>query len=350
MKNTSILLLFVSAIFLLSYSSYAQKKNYQIVAIGFYNCENFFDPTDNPDKDDNDFTPNGPYHYTQEVYKQKKHNIATVFSKMGTDVTPDGPAIIGVVEIENDVVLKDVAQEPEIKARNYKPIWFPTPDVRGISTGMLYNPKYFTLISAEPHTVDLKSIGQSRPTRDILHVCGVLAGDTVHILVNHWPSKSGGEAATAPGRKLAATVAKGIVDSLTQADPNSRVLIMGDLNDNPTSEGVIKVLQAKADKDDAGPNDIYNPWINMYKKGMGTEIFRGEWNLIDQIMISGSFLKKSSDKLFYYKCEIFKRDFLTHMIGDEKGNPHRSFTISQVWDNGYSDHYPVLVYMLKEAK
>lgn len=318
------------------------QKQYKVLAIGFYNCENFFDTLDDPNKDDIENTP------TPQVYAQKLHNIATVFQKLGTDVTPDGPAIIGIAEIENDNVLKAVTAQPEIKARNYQYIWFPTPDVRGISTAMLYNPKYFKLINARPVHVPLETLGQTRPTRDVLYVTGVLAGDTVHILVNHWPSKSGGEARSAPGRRLAASVDRNIIDSLVKLNPDTKILLMGDLNDNPTSEGVIEVLKAKADKKDVQLGDIYNPWINMYNKGMGTESYQGEWNLIDQIMISGGFIKNNNNKWRYFKEEIFNRDFLINKMGKDKGLPHRSYTISHVWDNGYSDHFPVVMYFIAQ--
>jgi len=318
------------------------------MAIGFYNCENFFDTIHDPNKKDEDFTPSGSYHYTTEVYRQKLHNIAYVMEKMGTDVTPDGPAIIGMAEVENDRVLSDLVEQPEIKNRHYKYAWFYTPDERGISTAMLYNPKYLTVISSRPVHVPLEIIKQKRPTRDILYVCGVLSGDTVHILVNHWPSKFGGEAASAPGRIVAATTNKKIVDSLLQLNPDTKILILGDFNDNPTTEGITDVLQAKADKNDMALTDIYNPWISMYKKGQGTENYQDEWNLIDQIMISGSFLKNNNNKWKYYNSEIYSRDFLVNKIGRYKGLPHRSFTISHVWDNGYSDHFPVLMYLIEK--
>lgn len=329
-------------------ASIAQQK-LKVIAIGSYNCENLFDTIDDTTKKDEDFTPTGSYHYTQEVYTQKLHNIATVLEKIGTELTPDGAAVIGLVEIENGTVLTDLVAQPEIKQRNYQYCWFPTPDERGISTAMLYNPRYFNKISAEPLLVPLEKLGQKRPTRSILHVYGVLAGDTVHILVNHWPSKSGGEAVSAPGRMLAASVAKHFTDSLMAIRPDTRVLLMGDLNDNPTSEPVTEVLGAEADKESMNMKGIYNPWINMYKKGMGTENFRGEWGLIDQIMMSGAFVAKNNTGWRFYKAEIYNKEFLTYRLGEHKGLPHRSFTAASVWDNGYSDHFPVLIYLVQNV-
>ena len=122
---------------------------------------------------------------------------------------------------------------------------------------------------------------------------------------------------------------------------------MGDLNDNPADASVIKVLQAKADTTNVTLTDIYNPWINMFKKGIGTEIYDGQWNLIDQIMISGAFLQNNNNKWRYYKNRIFNKDFLAHQSGNEKGLPHRSFTAEHIWDNGYSEHLPVLVCLVQ---
>ena len=339
--------LFLLALLTITASAHAQKK-YKVLAVGFYNVENFFHPSNDTTKNDEDFTPNGDYHYTDEVYHQKMHNIAKVLSKIGTDVTPDGAAIIGIAEIESDLVIKDLLNEPEMKARGYKYVWYPTPDVRGISTAFLYNPKYFQLISSQPLYVDLTKVGQTRPTRNVLYMKGVFAGnDTVHIMVNHWPSKSGGEAETMPHRGVAAGVDKRIVDSLMVIDPNTKIVIMGDLNDNPTDASVLKVLKAKADTTGITSSDIFNPWIKIFKSGRGTEIFQGQWNLLDQIMISGAFIKNDNHKWKYLHPQIFKKDFLMHTSGPEQGYPHRSFTIDRTWDDGFSDHFPTLVYLVQ---
>ena len=334
---------------MLCISTFAQQKM-GVIAIGSYNCENLFDTLDNPDKKDEDFTPNGPYHYNSSVYTQKLHNIASTIQKIGTDLTPDGAAIVGLVEVENNRVLNDLVSQPELKDRHYRYCWFPPPDERGISTAMLFNPRYFSVLSAEPVMVPLETIGMNRPTRSILHVTGILAGDTIHVLVNHWPSKSGGEAASGPGRRLAGSVVRRLVDSLSKSTSGAKVLIMGDLNDNPDAASVIEELKAKDEQKHLAPGDIYHPWIKMYKKGLGTENYHGEWGLIDQIMMTGTLVHAPKDKWHFYRAEIFNRDFLTHRIGVERGLPHRSFTAAQVWDNGYSDHFPVLIYLVKEVK
>lgn len=344
MKRTFLFaLLFTLSSFICS----AQNK-FKVLALGFYNVENFFDTIDDPNKKDEDFTPNGSYHNTPEVYAQKLYNMSKVFSLMGTDMTPDGPAIIGMAELENDNVLKDIVVQPSIKDRNYKYVWHPTPDERGISTAMIYSPKYFTVLNSQPLRVPLEQLGQKRPTRDILFVSGVLAGDTVHVLVNHWPSKSGGEAASAPGRKLAAKVGRHTIDSLLAIDPNAKILLMGDLNDDPMSDAVIDVLKCTEDKERMKNTELYNPWIKLYKKGIGTESYRGEWHLIDQMILSYGFVKNQNNKWKYHSAKIFNEDFLINKIGKDKGLPHRSYSINQSWDNGFSDHFPVVMYMVEK--
>ncbi|MBL7711191.1 MAG: endonuclease/exonuclease/phosphatase, partial [Chitinophagaceae bacterium] len=198
----------------------AQQKQYPVAAVAFYNLENFFNPEDNPETNDEDFTPDGSHRYTEAVFRQKAKNMATVIAQLGTEYTPDGAAIVGVCEIEDDRVLKVLVQQPELKQRNYRYIRFDGPDKRGINVGLLYNPKYFRVLSAKPIGINLKFAGGGL-TRDVLLVQGILLGDTVHILVNHWPSRSGGEAATAPKREAAAIVNKKAIAQLLAQNPQA---------------------------------------------------------------------------------------------------------------------------------
>jgi hypothetical protein len=323
------------------------KTNYQVTAIAFYNFENLFDTVDAPGKFDEEFTPNGDYHYNTALYKSKLHNLASVLKVLGTDVTPDGPAIIGTAEIENDQVLTDLCAMPEIAERNYKFVHFESPDSRGIDVAMLYNPKYFTVLHAEALVTNISEYGEKGGrTRDVLHVTGVLVGDTTHVFVNHWPSRRGGEAASAPLRAIAAGVSKRVIDSLMAANPATRVLLMGDLNDDPVSPSVVRVLGAKGDRDKVKPTELYNPWTAFYNKGIGTLGYNDSWNLFDQLMLSGQWLQNDSRHWKFYKAEVFNRDFLKAKFGQYKGYPLRSFD-GPNWINGYSDHFPVLVYLVK---
>ena len=335
---------------LLATGAHAQKKQYQVTAVAFYNLENLYDTEDDPKTRDEDFTPNGPYHYTDAIYHQKLHNLATVISKLGTEVTPDGPAIIGHAEVENAKVLADLVAQPEIKDRNYQYVQFNSPDFRGIDVAMLYNPKYFKVLKAEALYTDISKFGEKGgKTRDVLYVTGILSGDTTHVFVNHWPSRRGGQAASDPLRAIAAGVSKRVIDSLMKANPASKVIVMGDLNDDPTDPSVVKVLGAKGNKDKVSISDLYNPWTAFFNQGIGTLGYNDSWNLFDQIIISGGYLKGNENQWRYYKAEVFNRDFLKEKFGQYKGYPHRSFS-GETWINGYSDHFPTIIYMIKPVQ
>jgi endonuclease/exonuclease/phosphatase family metal-dependent hydrolase len=335
-------------VLLFFYCTSCAQTEYRVMAVGFYNCENFFDTLHDPQKKDDAFTPSGFYHYTDAVYKQKLHNIAAVIEKMGTDITPDGPAILGMTEIENGNILTDLADQPEIRNRHYKYACFHSNDNLGLTTALLYNPKYLQVQNAEQVHVPTESLPAKKRTRDILHVYGVMAGDTVHIFINHWPGRTPGDASGRNGRMLAATILKRMTDSLLTIRPNIKILLLGDFNDNPKSDEIADALKAKARQSDVSLTDIYNPWINMYKKGSGTENYHDEWYLTDQIMLSGAFIVSNNNKWKFHRAEIYDRDFLENKTGRHKGLPHNSFTAAHVWDNGYSNHFPVLIYLVEK--
>ncbi|MBK7856713.1 MAG: hypothetical protein IPJ79_19080 [Bacteroidetes bacterium] len=190
--------------------SFAQeKKQYKVGLIGFYNLENLYDTINDPNKNDEEFLPEGANRYTPQVYIDKLSKLEEVLSQIGTDVSPDGLSLIGCAEIENDAVLKDLSATPKLKSRNYKVVHYHSPDERGVDVALLYNPKYFTPVFSEPLFVDIKNTdGTPRFTRDILYVSGKYNGETIHIFVNHWPSRRGGEEASAPYRMKAAGVVK----------------------------------------------------------------------------------------------------------------------------------------------
>ncbi len=328
----------------------AEKNNYQITVIAFYNLENLFDTDNDPSNPgDDEFSAGGAYNYTPDIYKQKLHNLATVIQKMGTEFTPDGPAIIGVAEVENGRVLEDLVAQPAISKRKYRIVHFDSPDWRGIDVGLLYNPSYFTPIEARPLLVDISQNGQKGGrTRDILYVKGILAGDTIHLFVNHWPSRRGGEAASAPLRAIAAGVCRTQIDTILHYSPDARIVVMGDFNDDPVNTSISKVLNTTGDKNALTAGKLYNPWLGLYKNGVGTLAYNDNWNLFDQIILSAGWLHKDDAQWRYYRTEVFDRGFLKNSFGRYKGYPHRSFSGNQ-WQNGYSDHFPALIYLIRTA-
>ncbi len=341
-------ILFLYVLWMTTQQASAQPKRYETLAVCFYNFENLFDPYDDPGNwGDNDFTPGGAYHYTEEVYRQKLHNLSFVIDQVGTTLTPDGPVLIGTAEIENARVLADLVAQPLIRDRDYRFVHFDGPDHRGIDVALLYQTRYFTPLAARPISVDISRTGEKGGrTRDILYVKGILAGDTVHVLVNHWPSRRGGEAASAPLRAIAAGIAKKFIDSLMHYDPAAGVILMGDLNDDPVSPSVVKVLGATGDKSKLTATGLYNPWVQFYKKGIGTLGYNDSWNLFDQVIISGNWLHGDETRWRYYKAEVFNRSFLRSQSGRYKGYPHRSFQGGR-WANGYSDHFPAVIYLIR---
>ena len=228
--------------------SQAQKQQYKVAIVAFYNLENFYDTVDNPIVNDDEFTPKGDKNYNTAIYFNKVEHLATVISQIGTDVNPDGPALLGVAEIENDTVLNDLINQKLIKDRNYHYVHYDSRDLRGVDVGLIYNPKYFTVEDSKKLFVVLPSGSKtSFLTRDVLWVKGKLNGETVHVFVNHWPSRLGGEERSAPARAAAARVDKNFMDSIQKEDPEAKIIMMGDLNDDPISPSLTKVIGAVGD-------------------------------------------------------------------------------------------------------
>ena len=338
MRINKLLFLLVIAVLMCSCGQ-AQVAPAHKVVVAFYNCENFFDTNDNPDKNDDEFTPAGKYHYTQKIYDKKLHNIATVIQGMGA---AGGLAILGVAEVENNTVLNDLVHQPELARRGYRYEWYDGPDPRGINVALIYDPAYFRVLRSEPLHVDISATGGKSVTRDVLHVYGILGGDTVHVFVNHWPSRIGGVDKSDAKRAIAARVNKDMIAALTKKNPGTRAIIMGDLNDNPTDNSIVTVLDARAEPAQVPRSGLYDPWANIYKSGTGTEVYKRQWNLFDQIIISGAFLQQKKNKLRFDKAEVYKPDFIIDTYKGHEGEPHRSFK-GTYFINGYSDHFPVMI-------
>lgn len=320
-----------------------------MACIGFYNLENLFDPVDSPDTDDAEFTPDGLNHWTEEVYADKLRNMARVIAHMGNEVTPDGPAILGVSEIENRRVLEDLSAQPAISSRNYQTIQFDSPDKRGVDVALLYQPKYFTPQEARPlHVFGPNAAkGDTLFTRDVLYVKGLLGGEPIHLFVNHWPSRRGGEERSSPLREYAAGVARAVVDSILAKDPMAKIFFMGDLNDYPTNKSVRKVMlgveKAKSVKD----RELFNPWYDLYKKGIGTTAYQDTWGLFDMILMSKGAINKKDDGYHLHKWRIVNDGFLIQKTDRYKGYPFRTFSNGN-YQGGFSDHFPVVVYLVKK--
>ncbi|WP_406685521.1 endonuclease/exonuclease/phosphatase family protein [Seonamhaeicola sp. MEBiC1930] len=348
----SILQIRVSILILtLCLTSYSQDKKFKIHTVAFYNLENLFDTINDPTKLD-EYSPMMEIKTNRDVvYRKKINNMARVLADIGKETNNNSPSIIGVCEIENKMVLEDLVNDSLLIDKDYGIIHYDAPDARGIDVALLYQKKIFTPLNSSTHGLKIyDDQDQSRVyTRDQLLVSGKLEGELIHLIVNHWPSRRGGQARSNPKRVAAAKVSKRIIDSLQSVDPYSKVIIMGDLNDNPTNTSVKNVLNAKENKNEIGMKGIYNPFTTFYKNGLGTTAYRDVWYLFDQIMITKPLLKKDTYSLKYYKAGIFNAHYLTHNKGKYKGYPFRSFSNGN-FTNGFSDHYPVYLYLIKELE
>ncbi|MCX6245583.1 MAG: endonuclease/exonuclease/phosphatase family protein [Bacteroidetes bacterium] len=329
-------------------NSVAQGKPAKIACVAFYNLENLFDTIDDPITDDVEFTPNGPSRWNSERYYAKLKNLAKVISQIGDDLTKDGPIMMGVSEVENRQVVEDLLNTPPLKEMGYKVVHYDSPDKRGIDVSFIYRSKFFQVTSSSAHPFKIENLPDFY-TRDILQVDGTLEGEKIHVLVNHWPSRSGGEVESRFKRNAAADLCLSIVQSIYKEEPNAKIIIMGDLNDDPVDESLMKHLKVKTKPENTGPGDLFDPMWQMYKDGIGSLAYKDSWNLFDQIIVSGPLMAKNNTGYRFLKARIFKKSFMLQKEGAYEGYPFRTYAAG-VYMGGYSDHFPAYIFLVKEVK
>lgn len=330
----------------------AQEKKFSVYAIGFYNLENLFDTCHDAGKNDFEYLPDGRNKWSGLKYTSKLRNMARVLSEMGTDKLPlVGCAAIGVSEVENAKCLTDLCNQDVLKARNFQFCHIEGPDQRGVDCGLLYNPSLFTVrnVKLVPYVYDLPK-DSMRATRGFLVVSGTMANEHVTIIVNHLPSRG----ASSYYRELGGKQIRVVKDSLIAEDPQVKLFIMGDMNDDPKDPSMSFALGAKRKIEEVKEQaDLYNPFWDIHASGTGTLMYDGAWNLFDQIILSKSLLNEKGQRdyttLKLWQPQIFRRDYLFQQEGKYKGNTLRTHA-GGVWLNGYSDHLPTLVYLVKEQK
>jgi len=323
----------------------AQNRKVVPYAVAFYNLENLFDTINNNGNYDLEFSPMGDKKWDGKKYHAKLENLAKVLSMIAKETCPLGPAVIGVSEVENRSVLEDLVKTGDLAKQNLSIVHYDSPDLRGIDVGFLYNPQLFTVTSSKPYPLTLPN-DTAFKTRDQLLVSGLLAGERFHFIINHWPSRRNGEKSSRYLRVAAAELCKHITDSIRAADPEAKVVIMGDLNDDPTNVSVKKTLNAKGKPKEVKPEGLFNPMVALRNAGVGSIGYQGSWNIFDQIIISGNLVGSDKSTFKFWKAEIFNRDFLMEQTGKYKGYPLRTFS-DNTFINGYSDHFPVLIYLVK---
>lgn len=342
----------VLTVALLAVSALSAQKKFSVYGVGFYNMENLFDTCHDEGKRDYEFLPTGSYRWNGMKYTHKLHNMARALADLGTDVLPNvGCAFVGLAEVENHKVLDDLTAQPQLAQRGYRYVHVEGPDRRGIDCALLYNPSLFSVrtVKLVPYIQTLAKDSDFL-TRGFLTICGTLAGEPVAVVVCHLPSRF----SDSFYREQGARQIRAIKDSLLREDSSCKVLVMGDMNDDPIDKSICEALGGKGQIDEVGNDEMYNPWYNiLVKEGVGTLFYQGAWNLFDQILLSPNLLNRHGTKDFatlkYWKHQIFKRDYLFQTEGKYKGSPKRT-TAGGVWLDGFSDHLPVAVYLVKEQK
>ena len=343
---------FMVLVLVLTISTSRAQKKFSVYGVGFYNLENLFDTCHDAGKNDYEFLPDGTNRWSGLKYTNKLKNMARVLADMGTDKLPGvGCAAIGVSEVENAKCLKDLCAQDVLKARGFKFVHVEGPDRRGIDCGLVYNPRLFQVrnVKLVPYVYTLPQ-DSARATRGFLVVSGSMAGEHVTIVVNHLPSRG----ATSFYREEGGRQLRMVKDSLINDDPQVKLLIMGDMNDDPHDKSMAECLGAKRKLQDVeAPAGLWNPWWDVLAKGTGTLLYDGKWNLFDQIIMSHSLLDQAGTKdystLKLWQYHIFRRDYLFQKEGRYKGSPLRTHA-GGAWLNGYSDHLPTVVYLIKIKK
>lgn len=325
-------------------------QSYRAGLVAFYNLENLFDTIDTEGILDEEFTPAGLDRWTGNKYRHKIENMALAISRIGEeDGWKGGPAVMGVSEIENRQVLEDLIRHPLLKESNYQIVHYDSPDLRGVDVALLYRTRFLRVTSSTSNELKIfDEKGERVFTRDQLVVSGIFDGEQMHFIVNHWPSRSGGEMTTRPRRNAAADLTRHLVDSLLALNSNAKIFVMGDLNDDPFNESLRKHLKAAPEAENLKQGELFNCMYPLYKKGIGSLYYQDGLNLFDQIIITPALLGKDYSTYKFYKSQVFNSQFLVQKDGQYKGYPLRTL-VGTVFQGGFSDHFPVYVLIIKNS-
>ncbi len=350
----------------------AQSKKYIVHTVAFYNFENLFDTIKGTNYDE-EWLPDGLQNWTSKKYNQKLQNLSKVLMQIGTnDQQKEAPTFIGCSEAENRGVLEDLIKQPNIADIDYGIVHFDSPDKRGIDVGLLYQKKYFKpttfvnipliIFKDKNSATDKKDmeINEDKTdedkievkndrrvyTRDILLITGFLDGEEINILVNHWPSRSGGEKKSSKFREAAGKLDRKIMDSIYKVNPDAKIICMGDLNDGTYNKSVKEGIGAKLNKSEVKQFGVYNPFEQMAKDGYASLFYRDAGDIFDQIMVSETLIKDDFSSFRFWKAGIYNKQFMIQNTGQYKGYPLRH-SLNEI---GFSDHFPVYIYLIKEVK
>lgn len=339
-------LLILSVMVLAATSVVAQDKPYMVA---FWNFENLFDIYDDPETHDEEFTPEGVKKWNETKYQKKLSNMERVIFDMAA-INKNYPIVIGVSEVENRSVLEDFVAQPKLKGAKYRICHFDSPDARGVDVAFLYRADIFKLEGSDNIKLNVPELPNFR-TRDLVVMWGTIEGEPFYFLVSHWPSRLGGKEASQFKRDACARQIREIKDSLLQANPATKVVVMGDFNDDATDASLVKVMGAKGKLKELQTGDFFNPYYQMLKSGLGTLAYQDSWNLFDNICVTENLVNGTYGKLRLIKGKkfygnIFTRPYMLQQEGQYKGYPLRTF-VTNNFQNGFSDHFPVYIYIGK---
>jgi hypothetical protein len=325
---------------------WAQEKPYKVV---FYNLENLFDIYDDPETHDEEFTPESVKQWNEIKYQKKLTNMERVLFDIAA-INKDYPVVIGVSEIENRTVLEDLISQPKLKGANYRICHYDSPDARGVDVAFLYRADVFKLEGSDNIKLNVPELPNFR-TRDLVVMWGTIEGEPFYFLVSHWPSRLGGKEASQFKRDACAKQIREIKDSLLKENPATKVVVMGDFNDDATDASLVKVMGAKGKVKDLEKGDFFNPYFQMLRAGLGTLAYQDMWNLFDNICVTENLVNAEKGKLRLIKGQkyygnIFTRPYMLQQEGQYKGYPLRTF-VTNNFQNGFSDHFPVYIYIGK---
>jgi predicted extracellular nuclease len=314
----------------------SKKRN---LTIAFYNVENLFDLEDEPGKKDEEFTPEGDKKWNAKRYQIKLDTLARVLSSINENELPE---IIGLCEVENKKVLNDLIHSKNLKKGKYKVVHYESPDFRGIDCALLYRPDEFKVKDSFPIKVSFKD-EPNYTTRDILYVKGKTKNrEMLHIFVNHWPSRIGGTAETEPKRIEVATILKSKIDSIRNKNSSSKIIVLGDMNDEPSNNSLVNTLMAQ--KPEVENADFVNLMYPVHENGSGSYNYRGNWNMLDNIVVSSNLLDDKGFQCVDKKGFVFRKEWMEYRNKDGQASPSRTYGGPNYY-GGISDHFPVYFHL-----
>lgn len=335
--------LLINTIFLIAFSVSNLAQTDDTLYFGFWNLQNLFDTVDDPNKDDEAFLPNGDMEWTKDRLDKKMYNLARVIRSMNDG---NGPDVLGVCEVENQNVL-DLMINKYLSDLNYKTAYLESPDNRGIDNGLIFKSNKFKLINIQADTIHLSD---GWPTRLIMGV-NLLTdnNEKITVFVNHWPSRSGGQLESESNRIEAAKTLRYAVDRIFKIEENAQIFIIGDFNDDPINKSVLETLRAHPIKCDSlnaefeveSEGELFNLSYESYENELGSYKYRDTWNMLDQIIVSGSLITGDVINYICNTFEVYKPNILITKSGDYKGTPFPTYG-GRRYLGGYSDHFPVI--------